>query len=185
MNSSKTIFIHFAEGFEEVEALTPVDVLRRAGMEIKMISITGVLDVKGAHGIIVHTDALFEEIDYDTGDMIILPGGMPGSSNLDNHENLKEQIIKYYEQGKYIAAICAAPMVFGHLGLLKGRRATCYPGFEEHLKRAYVTTEKVEVSENVITARGMGVAIDFSLKLVELLSGKEKAKELAEKMIVY
>ena len=184
MNSSKSILIHFAEGFEEIEAITPVDVLRRAGFDVKMVSVTGNLDVKGTHDIVIHTDILIEDADYERADLIILPGGMPGSKNLDNHEGLKQKIMQHYEQDKYIGAICAAPMVLGHLGILKGRKATCYPGFEEHLKRAYVTTEKVEVSEKIITARGLGAALNFSLKLVELLAGKDKAKQLAEQMIV-
>ena len=184
MNSPKSILIYFAEGFEEIEAITPVDVLRRAGFDVKMVSVTGNLDVKGAHDIIVHTDLLFEDADYEEADLIILPGGMPGSKNLDEHEDLKQKIMQHYEKNKYIGAICAAPMVLGHLGLLKGRRATCFPGFEEHLKRAYVTTEKVEVSEKITTARGPGAAMDFSLKLVEILAGKDKAKQLADRMIV-
>ena len=120
----KKIFIHLADGFEEVEAITPVDVLRRAGCEVVIVSVTGKKEVRGAHGITVLADRLFEESDYEHADMILLPGGQPGSDNLNRHEGLKKQIIVFHEQDKMIAAICAAPLVLGSAGVLKGKKAT-------------------------------------------------------------
>ena len=119
------VTVHLAEGFEEIEAVTIIDVLRRAGIEVIIVSITGKHLVKGSHNIEVKADLLFEEVDYSKGDMIILPGGMPGSKNLNEHEGLKAQIIKYQANEKYLAAICAAPIVFGNLGILNGKSAVC------------------------------------------------------------
>jgi 4-methyl-5(b-hydroxyethyl)-thiazole monophosphate biosynthesis len=129
----KKIFIHFADGFEEIEAITPVDVLRRAGCDVITISITGKKDVHGAHGITVMADKVFDDVNYAQADMIVLPGGQPGSNNLNKHEELKKQIKAFHEQGKFVAAICAAPLVLGSMGILKGRKATCFPGVEPQL----------------------------------------------------
>lgn len=183
--STKTIFIHFAEGFEEVEAITPIDVLRRAGCEVVTISVTGNKLVSSVRGVTIETDSLFDDVDYSKGDMILLPGGMPGAKNLNEHSGLKSKIMDYFNNGKYLAAICAAPIVFGNLGLLKGKRATCYPGFEEHLKRAKIVTDKVVVDGNIITGKGPGAAMAFSLKIAEVLTNsKETVKQVAEAMIV-
>jgi protein deglycase len=180
----KKVFIHFAEGFEEIEAITPVDVLRRAGHDVVMVSVSGNYTVSGAHDVTVTCDALFEEINYNEGDIVILPGGMPGSKNLDEHSELKKVIAQYNENGKPIAAICAAPMVFGHMGLLEGKTATCYPGVEPELKGANASGKPTEVDGNIITGKGPGAAIAFSLAIVEYLNNKEQAKELGEKMVV-
>ncbi|MGN0167316.1 MAG: DJ-1 family glyoxalase III [Acetatifactor sp.] len=176
--------IFFAEGFEEIEALTVVDICRRCGLDIDMVSITEEKVVKGSHGIEVKADKSFSEMDFDAYDMLILPGGMPGTKNLEAHEGLMAQIDAFYETGKHIGAICAAPSIFGHRGILKGRRACCYPSFESHLAGAQVTAGPVEISDSVVTSRGMGTAIDFGLAIAGIFCGEERAEELA-KSIVY
>ncbi len=180
----KKIAVHLAEGFEEIEAVSIIDVLRRAEINVTVVSITEKLQVTGSHGIKIIADQLFNDVNYDLIDIILLPGGMPGSTNLNNHLGLREQILNFHDNKKLLGAICAAPLVFGNLGILKNITATCYPGFENQLHGAIVTTENVEVSENVITGKGAGVAIDFALKIVELLKGKELATKLSQKMIV-
>lgn len=180
----KKIAVHLAEGFEEIEAISIIDVLRRAAFEVNIVSVTGNFIVTGSHNIKVMADALFESIDYNLVDMIVLPGGMPGSTNLNLHKPLKQQILNFHENGKPLGAICAAPLVFGNLGILKGKKATCYPGFENELKGATTTENYVEQCGTIITGKGAGVAIDFALKIVEMFKGKELANELAEKMIV-
>lgn len=176
--------VFFAEGYEEIEALTVVDICRRGGVETDMVSVTGESEVTGSHGIIVKMDKKFEEADFEEYDMIVLPGGMPGTKNLEAHQGLMDRVDEFYAKGKYIAAICAAPSIFGHRGILKGKRACSYPSFESHLEGADVTSGPVEVSGNVITSRGMGTAIDFGLVILGIFSGEEKAEELA-KGIVY
>lgn len=180
----KKIAVFFAEGFEEIEALTVVDLCRRAEIETVMVSVTGNGRVTGSHHIAVTMDRLFEEVEMEGLDMLVLPGGMPGTKNLEAHSGLMEQVDAFYKDGKYVAAICAAPSIFGHRGYLKGRKACSYPGFEKDLEGAEVVFENVAVSDNVITSRGMGCAIDFSLKIVEVLCGEEKARELS-KAIIY
>ena len=130
----KTIFVFLAEGFEEVEALTPVDVLRRAGLPVKTVSVPGVLTVNGAHGDPVIADMVFEEVKEADTEMIVLPGGLPGATNLDAHKGLSDLIMAFAEAGKPLSAICAAPLVYGKRGLLKGKKATCYPGFDKYLR---------------------------------------------------
>lgn len=175
--------MYFATGFEEVEALTVVDLLRRAGITVDMVSITGIKEVKGAHGITVRMDKIFDNADDDV-DMLILPGGMPGTTNLAAHLGLETMIKTYNNRGKYIAAICAAPTIFGKMGLLKGKLATCYPGMEDGLVDAYVQYDPVVIDDNIITSRGVGTAIDFGLAIVKILIDQEKADKLA-KAIVY
>jgi len=180
----KNIAVHLTEGFEEIEAISIIDVLRRAELSVTTISMTENLVVTGSHGIKVIADKNFSDVNYDLIDMIILPGGMPGAANLNDHLGLREQILNFNESNKLLGAICAAPLVFGNLGILKDVNATCYPGFENQLHGAIVTHENVEVSDNIITAKGAGVAVHFALKIVEILKGGELAKKLAEKMIV-
>lgn len=179
----KKIAVFFAEGFEEIEALTVVDLCRRAGVDTKMISVTGKQVVTGSHKIAVEMDACFEDVDFSQLSMIVLPGGMPGTKNLEAHEGLMAQVDAFYAAGKCVAAICAAPSILGHRGILKGRKACCYPGFEKDLEGAEVVFNSVAVSEHVITSRGMGCAIDFSLAIIESLCGKEDAERLAEAII--
>jgi 4-methyl-5(b-hydroxyethyl)-thiazole monophosphate biosynthesis len=178
------IAVHLAEGFEEIEAISIIDVLRRAGFQVEVVSVTGELEVTGSHNIRVVVDSLFESMDYSEVDMLVLPGGMPGSSNLKAHTGLREQILNFNDSGKPLAAICAAPIVLGTLGLLKDKKATCYPGFEDELHGAIITGSDVEQSGNIITGKGAGVAIEFALKIVEMVKGKDMADELARKMIV-
>lgn len=178
------IAVHLAEGFEEIEAISIIDVLRRADLEVKTVSVTGQLEVNGGHGIRILADNLFDEIDYEEVEMIVLPGGMPGAKNLNSHSALKEQIAEFYERSKLLGAICAAPIVLGGLGILKNKRATCYPGFEDQVTGARITEEAVEKDGNIITGKGPGVALLFALKIVETLKGTELARELAKKMIV-
>lgn len=173
----------FAEGYEEVEALTVVDLCRRAGIRADMVSVTGEMSVAGSHGILVGMDKLFEEADFSGYDMLVLPGGMPGTMNLEAHEGLMDQIDAFYEAGKYIAAICAAPSIFGHRGILKNRNACCYPSFESHLEGAEVTANPVEISGHVITSRGMGTAIELGLAIISVLCGQKKSDRLAEGIV--
>ena len=177
------IGVFFAPGYEEIEALTVVDLCRRAGIETLMVSVTDEKNVMGSHGIDVVMDQVFEEVDFDSLDMIVLPGGLPGTTNLEGHEGLMEQMNRFYESGKGIAAICAAPSIFGHRGYLKGRNACSYPSFESHLEGAKVSSRSVEISEHVITSRGMGCAIDFGLAIVERFCGRDKAEDLARGII--
>lgn len=180
----KKIAVHLADGFEEIEAVSIIDVLRRAGLNVVTVSVTGKLEVNGAHQIKVLADKLFESVDYSDIYMIVLPGGMPGASNLNAHEGLKQQIKAFVAENKQLAAICAAPLVFGNLGILEGRQAVCYPGFESHLKGADILQIPVVESGNIITGRGPGVAIQFALKIVEKLVSAEKAELLASQMLV-
>ena len=180
----KNLYIQLAEGFEETEAVTIIDVLRRAGLNVISVSITGNRMVKGSHNIEIKADILFEEVDFSTGEMIILPGGMPGSKNLNEHEGLKNQIIDYQKHGKYLAAICAAPIVFGNLGILKGKKVVCYPGYESHLVGAEVRSNPYIVDNNIITGRGVGAALQFSLEIVRILKGEESAIQLRKAMLV-
>jgi 4-methyl-5(b-hydroxyethyl)-thiazole monophosphate biosynthesis len=177
------VYVHFAEGFEEIEAVIIVDVLRRAGIETRQVSITGNLTVCGSHGISICADELFEEVNYDDCEMIVLPGGMPGTKNLLAHEGLASKIIAFAESKKFIAAICAAPMVFGKLGILNGKKATIYPGMEENLIGADAKDDRVVIDDNIITSKGPGTAIEFSLALVGILKSREEAAKLGKSMV--
>ena len=179
----KKIAVFFGEGFEEIEALTVVDMCRRAGIETQMVSITGGECVTSSHQVKVAMDVQFEDVDFDSLDMIVLPGGMPGTKNLEAHAGLMQQVDAFYATGKYVAAICAAPSILGHRGILKGRKACSYPGFEKDLEGAQVVYDSVAVSDHVITSRGMGCAIDFSLAILTALCGEAVAKEKAEAII--
>ena len=172
------IYQFMAEGFEDVEALAPVDILRRGGQEIVMVSITGSELVTSAHGVSIKVDALFEDVDLGDADLLMLPGGMPGSTNLNAHEGLRKAIVRHYEAGRRIAAICAAPMVFGSLGLLKGKRATCYPGCEEYMIGADYTKELVTIDGNIITGEGPAAAFPYGYALLEIFGGKAIADQL-------
>ena len=176
--------VFFAEGYEEIEALAVVDVCRRCGITVDMVSVYGEKNVKGSHAINVEMDKTFDEADFSEYDMLVLPGGKQGTENLEAHQGLMERIDTFYRDGKYIAAICAAPSIFGHRGILKGRNACSYPSFESHLEGAKVTAGPVEISDNVITSRGMGTALDFGLAIAGVLCSEEKAREMA-KTIVY
>ena len=176
--------IYLAEGFEEIEAMTVVDVLRRAGVDTSIVAVSSTKEIKGTHNITVIADKTFDEIDNNAADMLILPGGMPGTTTLEKHEGLKELIKEFYQKEKYIAAICAAPSILGKMGLLESSMATCYPGFEKYLKGAIHTEDLVIKHKNIITSKGPGTAMLFALELVEILVGKEKVEELKESMII-
>jgi len=180
---NKKIAVHLAEGFEETEAVSIIDILRRADIEVIVVSVTGKLEVTGSHQIRILADILFEEVDYNDLYMIVLPGGMPGAANLDAHEGLKNQIKQFNQQNRPLAAICAAPMVLGNLGILKGKQAVSYPGFEKYLKDAEILTVPVVKSGNVITGRGIGTVLEFALMIVEKAVSAEKAKLIAEQIL--
>jgi 4-methyl-5(b-hydroxyethyl)-thiazole monophosphate biosynthesis len=178
----KPIFVFLAEGFEEIEAIAPIDILRRAELQIITVSITGKKLVTGSHGISVEADILFEDADFSKGQMLILPGG-PGTKNLEAFSPLIKLISEYYKGGKYLSAICAAPMILGKMRLLRNEQATCYPGYEDYLEDAILSKEKAICSGKIITAKGAGTAIEFGLKIVETLKGKELADKLAKAII--
>lgn len=175
--------IFLADGYEEIEALAVVDVFRRAGIEMDMVSISEELLTNGSHKIQVMADKLLKDIAFEEYDMLILPGGLRGMQNLENCESLMQQIDAFYEQDKYVAAICASPSILGRRGILAGKQATAYPGFEDELKGATVVDAGAVRNGNVITGRSMGSAIEFALLLVETLLGKEKAEEIAEQIV--
>lgn len=178
------IYVFFADGFEEIEAFTPIDVLRRAGLNVKLISVGVEEFVSGAHNVTVFCDNLFEDVSFDDAEMLILPGGMPGAENLSNHIGLRKLILDFNTKDKPIAAICAAPMVLGKLGLLKNKNVTCYPGFEHFLEGANPTGKLVEKDGNLITGKGPGAAMEFAFTILEYFCGKEKVMELKEGMII-
>lgn len=174
------VCIFLAEGFEEVEALTPVDLLRRAGIEVATVSMNETKEVTGRSQITVVADVLWADSQADTADMLVLPGGQPGVKNLGAHAELTALLKKYAEEGKLLAAICAAPTIFGGLGLLKGKDATCYPGLEDQLLGANALTDKRVITDgNITTSRGAGTSIPFALRIIEILKSKEDADKVA------
>ena len=172
------VLLLLADGFEEIEALTPVDVLRRAGINVKTVGINAKI-ATSSHNIPIICDLEAEEVELDKADMIILPGGMPGALNLDNSPFVDRAVKTVLERGGRVAAICAAPLVLGRRGLLDGKRATCYPGFENELKGAVITGAKVVTDGNFTTAVGMGASLEFAKELVSLLLSPQKAEEIS------
>ena len=177
------VYVYLAEGFEETEAITVVDVLRRGNIEVKLVSTEDKLQVMGAHGILVTADIFYEEAEYDNCKMIVLPGGLPGATNLRANEDLCHKIVEFEKEGKYICAICAAPFIFAELGLLKGKKATVYPGFAGDLGGAKIKNKSVCVDNNIVTAKGPVAAMDFGLTLLELLRGVDLAEKIASDML--
>ena len=177
------VYAFLAEGLEEVECLAVVDVLRRSGVEVTLVSVGETKEIVGSHGIRLTADALFEETNPDQADILFLPGGMPGTLHLKDHEGLGELLKKAYADGKYIAAICAAPTVLEKYGLLEGKKATSYPAMEKELVSADYQTDKVVVDGNIITSRGMGTAIEFGAKMVEIMQGTKAKEELLESIV--
>ncbi len=173
-------YIFLADGFEEIEGLTVVDILRRAGIDITMVSVMGTKKITGAHQIKLEAEALFEDIDFGKADMLILPGGVPGTNHLAAHKGLVKLLEEFNRDGRNLAAICAAPSVLGMNGILKGRRVTCYPGYEDKLLGTSSTGGRVEKDANIITAKGMGVSIEFALSIVEELKDRSTADRIAE-----
>jgi 4-methyl-5(b-hydroxyethyl)-thiazole monophosphate biosynthesis len=177
------VAIFLATGFEEVEALTTVDLLRRVGIQVDMVSISLKEEVSGGHGIVVKSDCKIEGLDFDKYDALILPGGMPGTINLGANQLLMEEIWKHNQKEKLVAAICAAPSLLGKIGILKGKNACCYPGFENELLGANVTNNAVESDANIITSRGVGTAIDFALAIIKTLADEELSNYCAKSII--
>ncbi len=177
------IYLFLADGFEEVEALTPVDMIRRCEIDIATVGV-GNQSVMGSHGIPVLANITDNDIVLDDSlDMIILPGGMPGTLNLEKNKNVQRAIDFCAKNDRYIAAICAAPSILGHKGLLEGKKAVCYPGFEEQLQGAKVGTEPVCVDGKIITSRGAGTAMPFAFELVKLLTSEERSEKLKSSVI--
>lgn len=179
---SKKVYVFLVNGFEEIEALTPIDILRRANIDVITVSITKSYQVTGARNIEVKADSLFEANNYSDADLLLLPGG-PGTDALNAFIPLLEVLKKHILDNKLTAAICAAPKILGGLGLLKGKNATCYPGVEKHLEGATFIPAPVVEDGNLITANGVGAALEFSLILVKHLVNEQEAKLLARKIM--
>lgn len=177
------IYLFFASGTEEIEALGTADIIRRAGLDLQIVSITGKRIVTGAHGIRVETDALLEDVEFFDADLLVLPGGMPGATNFAACEDLNERIRDHAYLGRPIAAICAAPLVLGRLGLLEGKRATCYPGFENELRGATCTGALVERDGLFITGKGPAAVFEFGYAIVEMMKDKATADALSQGML--
>lgn len=171
-------YIFLADGFETVEALAVVDMMFRAGIELTKVSMSDSVAVTTSHKVEIKADKIFDECDFSDADMLILPGGMPGTVNLENDDRLISLIKKHAAEGKKLSAICAAPRVLGRIGLLEGKKACCYPGNEELLKGAEVVYEPVACDGNFITSRGMGTVTQFGAAIIESLCGREKAEEI-------
>jgi 4-methyl-5(b-hydroxyethyl)-thiazole monophosphate biosynthesis len=179
----KKVYMFLAEGFEDVEALIPLDVLRRGGVDVKTVSVGDGYVVTSAHGVNIEADLMFLEVKPGEADLLMLPGGMPGASNLYAHEELREVLLKQNEKGKKISAICAAPaVVLGQLGLLEGKKATCYPGFEHLLKGADYTGDLMTVDGNITTAEGPAAAFPYAYELLSQLVDQQTADQVAEGM---
>ena len=179
----KECYVFLAEGFEEIEALTVVDILRRDNIVVQTVSISNDLKVNGAHGIQVTADKLLKDIKQSDAALLVLPGGMPGTLNLKECEPLMDMVKQFAQTNRRIAAICAAPTVLGDLGILEGKKACCYPGMEGQLKGAVVSTEEVVTDGNITTSRGMGTAIPFALELVRIFDSETEAGALKRKIV--
>jgi len=178
------VAVFLADGFEEVEAMAPIDILRRGSIDVTTVSIMGRKEVHGSHGIDVMADALIEDTDLDAMDMLVLPGGKMGTQNEEACKALTDKVKEFDAAGKYVAAICAAPTILGHLGIVNGRKATCYGGLEGELKGADTCTDPVVVDGHIITSRGMGTSVAFGLKLLEIFTGKESTENMAKAIMV-
>ena len=176
------VYVFLADGFEIIEALAPVDMLRRAKIDVKTVGVTGET-VRSSCGVDVTTDITIDEFDFYDVQAIVLPGGMPGTLQLGDHERVNGIIREFAEQKKLVAAICAAPSVLGAAGILEGKTAVCHPGFEGELKGANVIYENVAVDENIITSRGMGTAFDFGLAIVSYFMDDEVVADVRTHMI--
>ena len=176
------IYVMLAEGFEETEALCTLDVLRRAKLEAKTVGVAG-QEVTGSHGICVKADLTADQMDLDKMDMVVLPGGLPGTYNLEASEAVQRALDNAWTNQKYIAAICAAPSILAHKGMLDNKTATCNPGFAEHLSQANCTGAPVEQDGKIITARGAGVSVQFGLKIVQALLGEKAMQQVKDGMV--
>lgn len=177
------IIVFLAEGFEEIEAVTCVDVLRRAGIEVTTVALNDV-EVTGAHNMIIKADKLIQEINYKDYEGVILPGGMPGATNLRDNEEVINIVKQLYLENKLVGAICAAPIVLDRAGIIEGKKATSYPGFDKEMLSCNYIEDRVVVDKNIITSRGPGIALDFAIKIIEYLIDKDKASEIEKQMLV-
>lgn len=177
--------IFLAPGYEEIEMLTVVDLLRRCNISIDMVSITDSLEVTSSHNVTIKADVLIDDADFDGAQMIILPGGIPGTPNLLACKPLTEQIKKYAAHKKWLSAVCAAPTIYDELGLYQGKKATCYPSFAQKLTNAVYVKQPVVVDDIFITSRGAGTTIEFAAAIIERFAGKEAAKDVLEKIIYH
>lgn len=180
---SRICYIFLAEGFEEVEALTVVDLLRRNKIKVEMVSVAGTEMVTGSHGISVKADTKLEEVDLKQAGLLILPGGNPGTDNLAKCAKLADMLKEFHETNRRIAAICAAPSILGKLGLLQGKKAVCYPGYEDQLLGAEVLKEEVVTDGNITTSRGVGTAIAFSIELIKIIDCETEAGAMKSKIV--
>ena len=177
------VYVFLADGFEDVEALIPVDVLRRGGVDVTTVSVSDHLLVRTAHGVNIEADVLFAQADFADADLLFLPGGMPGAANLFAHQGVCEAVVRQHQAGKRVAALCAAPaVVLAPLGILNGKRATCYPGFEGALTEATYTADLVTVDGNVTTGEGPAAAFPFAYTLLAQLTTEANADAIAEGM---
>ncbi len=174
------VYAFIADGSEEVELLAVVDILKRGGQDVILVSVTGKRDVISAHHIKIQADYEFSEVDCKEADVLFLPGGMPGTKNLGAHEGLLKSLKQAHRENRRIGAICAAPSILGNLGILDGKKATCYPGFEPELKGALYTKQGVVTDGNITTARGLGYALDMGIELLALLTDRDHARKMKE-----
>ncbi|MBR1732523.1 MAG: DJ-1/PfpI family protein [Alloprevotella sp.] len=177
------IHLFLAPGFEDIEAIAPIDILRRCRLDVQAVSITADLQVESAHATKIFADVLFSEADFTDSQALILPGGWPGAKNLSEHEGLRSLLLSHFERGGLTCALCAAPMVLGINGILEGRKATCYPGFEGQLRGADFTGAWVQEDGNVITGRGPGAALEFAYTIAARFTGWDFIRRLQEGMI--
>lgn len=178
------VIVFLANGCEEIEALSVIDTLRRGNVEVKGVSISDSLVVKGAHGIEFMADCTFQDINFDKAEMVVLPGGLGGRDNLMADKNVVTVCKKFNELGKYVTAICASPSVLGENGILQGRKATCYPGFEKQCKGAEMLEDRVVKDGNIITSKGPGTAFEFAIELLRELKGDREADSVAEGLLL-
>ncbi|GHT19155.1 thiazole biosynthesis protein ThiJ [Bacteroidia bacterium] len=178
--------IFLANGFEEMEAICPIDILRRAGIDVVTVSVSGKKEVTAAHNLTLVADKLFDEVDFSDVEMLILPGGMPGAANLSKHEGLCNLLFDFNDHDRRIAAICAAPsVVLGGLGLLKGREAICYPGYEAGMRAGKISEKLLVTDGNITTAKGPGVAMPFALELVKLIKNAQIAEKVKSDLCMF
>ena len=176
------VYAFFADGFEEVEGIAVIDVLRRARVDVKTVSIKETREVTTSHNITILTDLTLKDINIDDADVLFMPGGLKGTENLYACKEVTDALLRFFEQGKRIAAICAAPSILGKLGIMEGKRATVYPGFEKEMKGAVCTGEKVVTDGTITTAKGMGASIELGLEMVSLLENKELADTISKQI---
>lgn len=180
----KKALIFLADGFEEIEAVTVIDVLRRGNVDVKIVSVANKLEVTGAHGVELYADEAFDQKRCDEADMLILPGGSVGAKALEKHKGVTGAIIKAFHENKYIAAICAAPSILGLAGVLDGKTAVCYPGYELKLVGAAIGKQNVVVDGRIVTSKGPGTAGEFAFKLLEILQGVAVYTEVKKGMLL-